>query len=132
MYLSILLIPLKMSDFSLSGSILINSQPSSVAFLSFLISYAIFLLLCLFLSVFLQIYSHENINQSDNLAHYILFDFFIFVSTDCSLVKITPYYLNPNLVLGLYPAVILQSMVTLFAILLCKKILLGCFFWFNC
>ena len=132
MYLNILLIPLEISDFSLSGSILINSQPSSVAFLSFLISYAIFLLLCLFLSVFLQIYSHENINQSDNLAHYILFDFFIFVSTDCSLVKITSYYLNPNLVLGLYPAVILQSMVTLFAILLCKKILLGCFFWFNC
>ena len=100
-------------------------------FLFFLFHIQYFCCYVHFYQFLLQIYSHENINQSDNLAHYIVFDFFIFVSTDCSLVKMTSHCLNPNLVLGLRPAVVLQSMVTLFAILLCKKILLGCFFWFN-
>ena len=131
MYLNILLVPIKISDFSLSGSILTNSQPSSVAFCFFYFHIQYFCCYVHFYQFLLQIYSHENINQSDNLAHYIVFDFFIFVSTDCSLVKMTSHCLNPNLVLGLRPAVVLQSMVTLFAILLCKKILLGCFFWFN-
>ena len=55
-------------------------------------------------------------------------DLFIFISTDCFLVKMTPYCLNPNLVLNLHAAVVLQSMITLVANSLSIKILLGCFF----
>ena len=52
---------------------------------------------------------------------------FIFVSTDCSLVKMTSYCLNPNFVLNLYVDVALQSMITLVANSLRIKISLGGF-----
>ena len=55
-------------------------------------------------------------------------DLFIFISTDRFLVKMTPHCLNPNLVLNLHAAVVLQSMITLVANSLSIKILLGCFF----
>ena len=54
-------------------------------------------------------------------------ELFILVSTDFSLVKVTPYCLNHNLVLNLCAAVVLQSMITLIANSLCIKIVLGCF-----
>ena len=64
----------------------------------------------------LQVYSHKNINQFYNLKHYILFicffpsnELFIFVFTDCSLVKMTSYCLNFNLVLNFCVAVILNT-----------------------
>ena len=60
-----------------------------------------------------------KLSQSYNLTHFIVFacflfqmnfSFFIFVSTDCSLVKMISYYLNPNLVLNLYVTATLQFM----------------------
>ena len=50
----------------------------------------------------------------------------IFVCANCSLVKMIPYCLNPNLVLNLCAAV-LHSMIALVANALYIKILLGCF-----
>ena len=50
---------------------------------------------------------------------------FILVNTDYSLVKMTSYCLNPNLVCA---SLVLQSMITLVAYSLCKKILLSCVF----
>ena len=55
-------------------------------------------------------------------------ELFIFVSTDCSFVKMTPYCFSPNLVLNLCAAIALQSMITLVANSLSRKNLLGCFF----
>ena len=52
---------------------------------------------------------------------------FIFVSTDCSLVKITSYFWNPNLALNLCGVVILQCIITLVGNSLCIKFLLDCF-----
>ena len=49
---------------------------------------------------------------------------FILVNTDYSLVKMTSYCLNPNLVCA---SLVLQSMITLVAYSLCKKILLSVF-----
>ena len=54
----------------------------------------------------------------------------IFVSTNCSFVKITLYCLNPNFLLNFCVAVVPQSMITLAANPLHIKVLLGCFFWF--
>ena len=51
-------------------------------------------------------------------------ELFIFVVTDSFLVKITSHCLNPNLVLNLCDAVVLQSMITLIANSLRIK-----FFW---
>ena len=55
-------------------------------------------------------------------------ELFISVRTDCSLVKVTSYYLNPNPVLNLCAAVVFQSMITLTANFLFMKFLLGCVF----
>ena len=47
----------------------------------------------------MQVYSHENMNQTYNLTHYNVFVFspwnviFIFVTIDCSLVKMTWFFL---------------------------------------
>ena len=54
-------------------------------------------------------------------------ELFIFVNTDYSLVKMTSRGLNPNFVLNLCAAVLLQSKITLVANSLHIKILLGCF-----
>ena len=54
-------------------------------------------------------------------------NFSIFVSNYCSLVELTSYCLNPNLVLNLCPAIVLQSMIVLTANL-SIKILLSYFF----
>ena len=56
-------------------------------------------------------------------------ELFIFISTDCYLVKSTLYRLNPNPVLNLYAAVVLQSMITLISNSLCVKIPLS---WLFC
>ena len=40
-------------------------------------------------------------------------ELFIFVSTDCCLVNMTSYCLNPNLVLNLCTAIVLQPTITL-------------------
>ena len=53
-------------------------------------------------------------------------ELFIFVRTDCFLVKVISYCLNPSIVLNFYVAVILQSMITLIANSLCINILLKC------
>ena len=53
---------------------------------------------------------------------------FIVVSTDCSLVKMTSYCLNPNLALNLCAAVVLQYMFTLVANYLHIQIMFGYFF----
>ena len=50
------------------------------------------------------------------------------VSTDCSLVQMTSYGLNPNFVLNLCAAVLLQSIIALVTNSLHIKILLGYFF----
>ena len=54
-------------------------------------------------------------------------NFSIFVSSYCSLVELTSYCLNPNLVLNLCAAIVLQSMIVLIANL-SIKILLSYFF----
>ena len=88
-------------------------------------------------SVFVNFYcEHGNINQSYNLTYYIVFAYyllflhylFFFISTDCSLVNMTSYYLNPSLVSNLCAVVVLQSVITLVANSLHVNILLGCFF----
>ena len=73
-----------------------------------------------FLQFLLQVYSNENINKYYNLTSYVVFacffpskERFIFVSSDCFLVKLTSFCLNPNLVLHLCAAVVLQSIITL-------------------
>ena len=76
MYLNISLIALKILK-PLSGSILINLQPSScsIAFCLFIL-YSIFLSLCPFSSISIaSFYSHENTSQSYNLKN-IVFDYF--------------------------------------------------------
>ena len=55
-------------------------------------------------------------------------ELFIFVSTCCSLVKVTSYCLNPNLVLNLGTAVVFQFIIILVMTSLYTKILLDCFF----
>ena len=50
------------------------------------------------------------------------------ISTDCSLVQMTSYGLNPNFVLNLCAAVLLQSIIALVTNSLRIKILLGYFF----
>ena len=52
---------------------------------------------------------------------------FIFVRIDCSLDNMTLYCLNPNLVINLCAAVVLQSTITLVAISLYIKVLLSLF-----
>ena len=59
---------------------------------------------------------------------FLQMSFFLFNNTDYSMVKMTSYSLNPNLVLNLYTAVVLQSMITFIINYLFIKILLGCFF----
>ena len=68
----------------------------------------------------LHSYSHESINQSCNLKHYIVFVCFFlqinllsFVSTDSSFVKMTSYCLNPNLILKVCANFVPQSIITL-------------------
>ena len=51
----------------------------------------------------------------------------VFVSTDCSFVKIISYYLSPNFILNLCAGVVLQSIITLIDKFSLIKILLGCF-----
>ena len=53
-------------------------------------------------------------------------ELFMFVSTDCPLVKMISYCLNPTLVLNLYAAIALQFMTILVANSLSIKILLSC------
>ena len=55
-------------------------------------------------------------------------ELFIFVSTCCSLVKVTSYCLNPNLVLNLCTAVVFQFIIILVVTSLYTKILSDCFF----
>ena len=55
-------------------------------------------------------------------------ELFIFVSTCCSLVKVTSYCLNPNLVLNLGTAVVFQFIIILVMTSLYTKILSDCFF----
>ena len=55
-------------------------------------------------------------------------ELFIFVSTCCSLVKVTSYCLNPNLVLNLGTAVVFQFIIILVITSLYTKILSDCFF----
>ena len=78
MCLNISLITLKTWTHSLLGSIVINSQSGScsIAFYLF-ISRSIFLSLWPFSSITITTYSHENINQSYNLTHYIMFACFL-------------------------------------------------------
>ena len=54
-------------------------------------------------------------------------ELFIFFISDCCLVKMTSIFFNANLVLNLYAAVVLQSMITLTATYLTIKFLLTCF-----
>ena len=54
----------------------------------------------------------------------------IFVSTDCSFVRVTSYYLNPNLFVNVWADVVLQSVITLIANFLSIKVLLDSFFRF--
>ena len=64
-------------------------------------------------------------------GYYLLFLYYLvlfFISTDCYLVNMTSYYLNPSLVSNLCGVVVLQSMITLVADSLHVNILLGCFF----
>ena len=65
-------------------------------------------------------YYQESKNQLCNQTRFTEFSFLlpsneviIFISTNCSLVKITSYCLNPNLVLKLCAATVLQSMIIL-------------------
>ena len=74
MCLNISMIVLKISKSSLSGSILINLQPSSCS-VAFCIQY--FCRCIHFQKFLLQAYSHENISQSCNLKHYIVFAYFL-------------------------------------------------------
>ena len=53
-------------------------------------------------------------------------ELFIFVRTDCFLVKVISYCLKPSIILNFYVVVILQSMITLIANSLCINILLKC------
>ena len=55
-------------------------------------------------------------------------ELFIFVSTCCSLVKVTSYCLNPSLVLNLGTAVVFQFIIILVITSLYTKILSDCFF----
>ena len=55
-------------------------------------------------------------------------ELFIFVSTCCSLVKVTSYCLNPNLVLNLGTAAVFQFIIILVITSLYTKILSDCFF----
>ena len=50
---------------------------------------------------------------------------FFFVSTDCSLVKMTSYYLNPNLLVNLYAGVVVQFIINLVGNCLHLKIMWG-------
>ena len=109
MCLNISFIALKTSKSSLAESILINLQPGScfIVFI-FLFCSQYFCRYDPFYQFLLQAYSHENLSQSYILTRYIVFacfliqmNFFIFVSTNCSLVKMKSYCLNPNLVLNL-------------------------------
>ena len=86
MCLNISLIVLKISMFSLSGSILMNMQLRScpIAFCLFILQ-SIYLLLCPFFISFSSIvsfpYSHENTSQYRidlNLKHYIVLHIFFF------------------------------------------------------
>ena len=62
----------------------------------------------------------------------------ILVSTGCSCVKTTSYYLNINLILNLWADVLLKSIITLIANFFYKKYialvfsLFSCFFLFSC
>ena len=82
----------------------------------------------------LQAYEHENLSQCYNLKLYIVFAYFlvqtniIFVSTDCSFVKMTSHCLNSNLVLNLWAIVVLKFVIMLIANFSSLKILLTCFF----
>lgn len=83
----------------------------------------------------------DNIFIFDNISVIIAFvtlycicvfsppnELFIFVSTCCSLVKVTSYCLNPNLVLNLCTAVVFQFIIILVVTSLYTKILSDCFF----
>ena len=59
---------------------------------------------------------------------FFLNELIIFVSTDCSFVKMTSYRLKPNLVLNLWAIIVLQFIITLIANFSSIKILLTCFF----
>ena len=114
---------LKLWKSFLSGSVLITSQTNFIVLLLF-----VFLLhgqyLCDYLhskQFLLQVYCHENINQSYILKHYIVFACFIlqvnslflsaliiFVST---FIKMTSYCLNVIFLLNVCAAVVLKSIM---------------------
>ena len=75
--LNILLTVLKISKSSLSGSILINLQPSSCSIAFSLFSHY-FCHYVRFHQFLVQAYSHENMSQSYILKHYIAFAYFLF------------------------------------------------------
>ena len=132
-----LLIVLKISKSLLSETILTNLQPISCSFAFCLfVLWSIFPSRCVHFSQFVfRAYSHENISKSYNLKHYYYVCMFspsskliIFVSNDCSCVKMILYCLNPNLVLNLCAYVVLEYIITLIANFSSIKILLNCIF----
>ena len=78
-YLNISLISLKLSKSFLSGSILRNSQTGFCS-ITFCISFhsQYFCHYDHFQQFLLQVYSHENINQFNNLKYHIMFECFSF------------------------------------------------------
>ena len=133
MYLDISLIALTALKFSLSGSILINLQPSFCPTAIFFFFFFFSQYFCHYdhYQLLLQVYSYENVNKYYKPKHYFVFTPYLFspsneliicASTDCSFVKIVSYCSNPNLVLNLCANVVLQS------IILSLKSLLGLLF----
>ena len=129
------LVILKISNFSWSGSILINLQPRScsAAFI-FLFGSQYFCCCVHFHQFLLRAYSHENISKSYDLKHYCCVcmlsssnQLITFVITDFSFVKMTSHCLNLISFLNLWADVALQSILTLVANFSSIKILLDCF-----
>ena len=132
-----LLIVLKISKSLLSETILTNIQPISCSFAFWIfVLWSIFPSRCVhFYQFVLRGYSHENISKFYNLKHYYYVCIFspsskliIFVSNNCSCVKIILYCLNPNLVLNLCAYVVLEYIIILTANFSSIKILLNCIF----
>ena len=85
-----------------------------IAFLSLYFIVSISVNMIIFINFLLQVYNHENINQSYCVCLLSPSnELFIFVSKHCSLITMTSYYLNYIFVLNLCAPVALQSMITL-------------------